>query len=134
MSIICRFGVPNRIITDNGTQFTSRVFQEYCEDLDVQICNASVAYPESNGQVERANAKILRGVKTCTYDCLKEHGANWIDELPCVLWANRTSPSQATGAMPFFLVYGIEVVIPLEITMVSPCPGIQRSRVGLAPT
>jgi transposase-like protein len=34
-SIICRFGVSNRIITDNGSQFTSRVFQEYYEDLDV---------------------------------------------------------------------------------------------------
>jgi hypothetical protein len=32
-SIICRFGVLNRIITDNGSQFTSRVFQKYCEDL-----------------------------------------------------------------------------------------------------
>jgi hypothetical protein len=34
-SIVCRFGVANRIITDNGSQFTSRVFQEYYEDLDV---------------------------------------------------------------------------------------------------
>jgi hypothetical protein len=34
-SIVCRFRVPNRIITDNGTQFTSRVFQEYYEDLDI---------------------------------------------------------------------------------------------------
>jgi ribonuclease HI len=33
-SIVCRFGVPNRIITDNGTQFTSRIFQEYCEGID----------------------------------------------------------------------------------------------------
>jgi transposase-like protein len=33
--IICRFGVPNRIITDNGSQFTSRVFQKYCEELSI---------------------------------------------------------------------------------------------------
>jgi transposase InsO family protein len=51
-SIIRRFGVPNKIITDNGSQFTSGVFQGYCEDLDIQICYASVAHPESNGQVE----------------------------------------------------------------------------------
>jgi transposase InsO family protein len=36
-SIIYRFGVPNKIITNNGSQFTSRVFQEYCEDLNIQI-------------------------------------------------------------------------------------------------
>jgi hypothetical protein len=119
-SIFCRFGVPNRIITDNGSQCTSRVFEEYCEDLSIQIYYASVTHPESNGQVERANAEILGDLKTCTYDCLKKHGAKWIDELPCALWANQTSSSQATGETPFFFVYRVEVVIPLEVTMVSP--------------
>jgi hypothetical protein len=95
------------------------VFQEYCEDLDVQICYASIARLESNGQVERANAEILRGLKTHTYDCLKKHGAKWIDGLPCALWANQTSSSRATGETPFFLMYGAEVVIPPEVTMVS---------------
>ena len=57
-SIVCRFGVPNRIIADNGTQFKSRLFQEYCEDIGIQLCFASVAHPRSNGQVERANAEI----------------------------------------------------------------------------
>jgi transposase InsO family protein len=62
-SIICRFGVPNRIITDNGSQFTSSTFQGYYEDLGIQVCYASIAHPESNGQVERANAEILKGLK-----------------------------------------------------------------------
>jgi transposase InsO family protein len=119
-SIICRFGIPNRIITHNGSQFTSRVLQEYFEDLGVQICYASVAHPDSNGQVERANAEILRDLKTRTYNCLKKHGAKWIDELPCALWGNRTSSSWAMGVTPFLLVYGAVVVIPPEITMVSP--------------
>jgi transposase InsO family protein len=48
-SIIYRFGVPNRIITDNGSQFTSGAFQGYYEDLGIQICYASVAHSESNG-------------------------------------------------------------------------------------
>jgi transposase InsO family protein len=73
-SIICRFGVPNQIITDNGSQFTSGAFQGYCEDLGIQICYASPAHPESNGQVERANAEILKGFKTHTYDGLKKNG------------------------------------------------------------
>jgi hypothetical protein len=49
-SIVCRFGVPNRIITDNGTQFRSRLFQEYCEGIGTQLCFASVAHPKSNDQ------------------------------------------------------------------------------------
>jgi transposase InsO family protein len=124
-SIIYKFGVLNRIITNNRSQFTNRVFQEYCEDLGVQICYASIAHPESNGQVERANAEIHSGLKTCTYDYLKKYGAKWIDELPCTMWSNRTSSSRAIGETPFFLVYGAKVVIPPEITMVSPCSSIR---------
>ena len=119
-SLICRFGVPNRVITDKGSQFTSNAFQGYCEDVGIKVCYASVAHPQSNGQAERANAEILRGLKTRTYTCLKKHGAGWIDELPCVLWANRTTPSRATGKTPFFLVYGAEAVLPPEIARGSP--------------
>jgi transposase InsO family protein len=119
-SIVYRFGVPSRIIMDNGTQFTSRIFQEYCEGIDTQLCFASVDHPKSNGQVERANAEILRGLKTRTYDCLKKHGANWVSELLSVLWGNQTTPSRATRETPFFLVYGAEACLPLEIIMGSP--------------
>jgi hypothetical protein len=79
-----------------------------------------VAHPRSNGQVERANAEILRGLKTRTYDCLKKHGANWVNELSSVLCGNRTTPSRATGETPFFLVYRVEVCLPPEILMGSP--------------
>jgi hypothetical protein len=67
--------------------------------------------------VERANAEILRGLKTRTYDCLKKHGANWVNELLSVLWGNQTTPSRATGETPFFLVYGAEACLPSEILM-----------------
>jgi ribonuclease HI/transposase InsO family protein len=111
-SIVCRFGVPNQVITDNGTQFTSQYFQEYCEDMGIQLCFASVTHPRSNGQVERANAEILRGLKIRTYCDLEKHGARWIEELPSVLWGNRATPSRATGETPFFLVYGAEACLP----------------------
>jgi hypothetical protein len=119
-SIVYRFGVPSHIITDNGTHFTSQIFQEYCKDIDTQLCFASVAHPRSNGQVERANAEILRGLKTRTYDCLKKHGANWVSELPSVLWGDRTTPSRATRETLFFLVYGAKACLPPEILMGSP--------------
>jgi transposase InsO family protein len=83
--IVCRFGVSNRIITDNVSQSTSNAFQEYCEDLGIKFCYASVAHPESNVLVERANAEIVKGLKTHTYDGLKKHGKRWIDVLPCAL-------------------------------------------------
>nr|ABA98939.1 transposon protein, putative, unclassified [Oryza sativa Japonica Group] len=118
--ITARFGVPNRIITDNGTQFTSELFGDYCKDMGIKLCFASPAHPRSNGQVERANAEILKGLKTKTFNILKKHGDSWIEELPAVLWANRTTPSRATGETPFFLVYGAEAVLPSELTLRSP--------------
>jgi transposase InsO family protein len=123
-SIVCQFGVPNRIITDpnriitdNGIQFKSRHFQEYWENIDIQLCFASVAHPRSNDQVERANAEILRGLKIRTYNDLEKHGAKWVDQLPSILWGNRTTPSRATGETPFFLVYRAEACLPPEITI-----------------
>jgi hypothetical protein len=67
--------------------------------------------------VERANAEILKGLKTRIYDDLKRHGKKWIDELSCTLWGNRTSPSQATGETSFFMVYRTKAVLPPEVTM-----------------
>ena len=66
-ALVSRFGVPNRIITDNVSQFTSNLFKSYCANLGTQICYASVAQPRSNGQAERANAEFLRGLKTRTF-------------------------------------------------------------------
>ena len=83
--LVCHFGVPNRVIIDNGTQFTSHAFMQYVEDLGSKVCFASVAHPQSNGQAERANAKVLRGLRTKTFDRLHKSGRRWLDELPDVL-------------------------------------------------
>jgi transposase InsO family protein len=116
-SIVCRFEVPNRIITNNGTQFTSQYFQEYCKDIGIQLCFASVVHPRSNGQVERANAEILKGHKIRTYNDLEKYGAKCFDQLPSVLWGNWTTPSRATRKTLFFLVYRAEACLPPEITL-----------------
>jgi transposase InsO family protein len=51
-NIIHRFGVPNSIITDNGTQFTGKKFLDFCEDHHIRVDWAAVAHPMTNGQVE----------------------------------------------------------------------------------
>ena len=73
-----RFGVPNRIITDNGSQFTSNLFKTYCSNHGTQICYTSVAHPRSNGQAERTNAEVLKGLKTRTFKKkLEIYGRGW---------------------------------------------------------
>jgi transposase InsO family protein len=114
--IVSRFGVPNRIITDNGSQFTSNLFRTYCANLGTQICYASVAHPQSNGQAEHANAEVLRGLKTRTFKKkLEACGRGWMDELQSVLWSIRTTATKPTRETPFFLVYGAEAVLPHEV-------------------
>ena len=109
--LVSRFGVPNRIITNNGSQFTSNLFKTYCANLGTQICYASVAHPRSNDQAERANAEVLRGLKTRTFKKkLEACGRAWYDELQSVLWSIRTTTTKPTGETPFFLVYGDEAV------------------------
>jgi ribonuclease HI/transposase InsO family protein len=91
-NIIHRFGVPNSIITDNGTQFTRKKFLDFCEDHHIRV-DWVVAHPMTNGQVERANGMILQGLKPRIYNDLNKFGKRWIKELPSVVWSLRTTPS-----------------------------------------
>jgi transposase InsO family protein len=49
--IIHRFGVPNSIITDNGSKFTGRMFLEFCDGHHIRVDWAAIAHPQTNGQV-----------------------------------------------------------------------------------
>ena len=95
--LLCRFGVPARVITNNGTQFTSRAFMQYVHALGIKISFASIAHPRSNEQAKRAKSEVLRGLKTRTFDKLQKCGKRWIDKLLVVLWSLRTTPNHATG-------------------------------------
>jgi ribonuclease HI len=119
-NIIYRFGVPNSIITDNGTQFTGARFLDFCDAYGIRIDWAAVAHPQANGQVERANGMILQGLKPRIFDKLKKFAGRWKEELPSVLWSLRTTPSRATGFSPFFLVYGAEAILPSDLSFQSP--------------
>ena len=57
--IIHRFGVPNSIITDNGTQFMGKKFLWFCDNHHICVDWAAIAHPHVNGQVERVNVMVL---------------------------------------------------------------------------
>ncbi|GKF60028.1 reverse transcriptase domain-containing protein [Tanacetum coccineum] len=84
--IVCRFGLPGEIISDNGKQFSGDPFKDWCEKLNIVQRFASVKHPQSNGLVERANRSLGEGIKAR----LGENNKNWLEELPHVLWAHRT--------------------------------------------
>jgi transposase InsO family protein len=118
--IVFRFGVPNSIVTDNGTNFTSRELKDYCEGLGIKLQFASVAHPQTNGQVEKANGLICNGIKKRLLAPLEKARHAWVGELPSVLWSLRTTPNAATQETPFFLVHGAEAVLPVELAHDSP--------------
>ena len=57
--LVVRFGLPHSIITNNGSNFSLGEVEAYCWDKGIRLDLASVAHPQSNGQVERANGLIL---------------------------------------------------------------------------
>jgi hypothetical protein len=118
--IVYRFGVPNSIITDNGSQLTGRKFLEFCDKFHIRVDWAAVVHPQTNGQVEHANDMILQGLKPRIFDQLNKSGRKWLQELPAVVWSLRTTPSRATGFTPFFLVHGAEAVLPTDLEYGSP--------------
>ncbi|XP_076899964.1 uncharacterized protein LOC143553972 [Bidens hawaiensis] len=85
--IICRFGLPQELISDNGTQFADGGLQAWMKELQITQVFTSVAHPQANGQLERANRTIKDGIK------------------------KKTRNSET----PFSLTYGTEAMIPTEI-------------------
>ena len=86
-NILCRFGVPRVLISDNGRQFDNSLFKDFCEHFGIQNHYSSPAHPQANGQVEITNRSLLKIIKTR----LKGAKGVWSDELPGVLWAYRTT-------------------------------------------
>jgi hypothetical protein len=84
-SIVFRFGVPHSIITNNVTNFTSKEFKNYCESMGIKLKFASVAHPETNGQVEKANGLICNSIKKRLLAPLEKAKHAWVDQLPSML-------------------------------------------------
>ncbi|XP_064966608.1 uncharacterized protein LOC135613501 [Musa acuminata AAA Group] len=115
-NLVTRFGLPQSIVTDNGPQFAGRRFQEFCAKHKIQLRFSSVAYPLANGLAEVTNRSIIDGLKKR----VSAARSAWIDELPSVLWALRTTPKTPTGESPYSLTFGTEAVLPSEVAVPTP--------------
>ena len=116
-NIVFRFGILRSIVSDNGPQFNSRVYRDFCQELKIRNLYSTPRYPQSNGQTEASNKTLLTALKK-RLDSAK---GKWVEELLGVLWAYRTMTRKPTGVSPFALTYGMEVVIPTEIGLPTVC-------------
>ena len=127
--LFARVGVPREILTDQGSNFTSRLLEELYRLLHVRPIRTSPYHPQTDGLVERFNGTLkamLRKVATA-------EGQDWDKWLPYVLFAYREVPQASTGFSPFELVYGRQVRGPLDIlkeTWEAPSQGSDESIVS----
>jgi transposase InsO family protein len=107
---VCRYGVPVTIISDQGTQFESALFNTLLQHLGIQRQRTTAYHPQSNGAIERAH----RTIKQCLR-AIGESNTCWEDSLPLVLFAMRTSVNESTQFPPSQLVFGGQLRAPADL-------------------
>uniref|UniRef100_A0A2N9G273 Integrase catalytic domain-containing protein n=1 Tax=Fagus sylvatica TaxID=28930 RepID=A0A2N9G273_FAGSY len=114
--IITRFGIPHKIISDNGTPFVNKNVREVLEHYQIKHRRSTPYYPQGNGQAEATNRMLLRILSKMVFD----YGKGWSSHLADTLWAYRGSTKTATGFTPFSLVYGTDAISPTELLVSKP--------------
>jgi transposase InsO family protein len=108
--IITRFGCPNILMSYQGTHSINKTVEALREEFAVHLQKNTPYHPKANGTVEAFN-KILE--TTLTNICSVNRD-NWDLRVPTVLWAYRNTCKKLTMQTPFKLVYGLEVIVPME--------------------
>ncbi len=90
-------GLPMDVVSDRGSQFVSKFWQEFCRLLGATVSLSSGYHPQSNGQSERANQDLERMLR-----CLvAKNPSSWSQQLSMVEYAHNSLPVSSTGLSPF---------------------------------
>ena len=103
-------------MSDNGKQFDNPKFRDFCDELGIRNYYSSPAHPQFNGQTE----VTIRTLKAAFKTKLEDLKGKWVEYLPEVLWAYRTTCKSATQETPFALAFSTKAVTPVEIRLKSP--------------
>lgn len=97
IKLFARVGVPQEILTDQGSNFTSKLLAELSRLLHIKPIRTSPYHPQTDGLVERFN-QTLKAMLRRTAD---EEGKDWDRLIPYLLFAYREVPQASTGFSPF---------------------------------
>ena len=97
-SVILRYGVPQTLLTDQGTNFESQLMKEICDLLGIRKVRTSTFHPRTDGQAERMNRTIKERIAAV--------GGCWEEALPFVTFSINATVNSMTGFTPYQLVYG----------------------------
>jgi hypothetical protein len=113
-NIICRYGMPEMIITDNALSLNNRMMNQLCRQFKIKHHNSAPYRLKMNCAVEAANKNVKRILSKMT-----ETYKYWHEQFPHALCAYRTSVKTSTRATPYSLVYGMEAVLLVEVEIPS---------------
>ena len=108
--LMCQFGAPRAILSDNAKNFIAEVIQELFHILKIRHNLETTNHPETNGQIKRSHACIKDFLR-----CYSEKLADWDRLVPFAIFTYNTSVHSATNYTPFELVYGRIVRFPIKI-------------------
>lgn len=103
------YSKPTRVISDRGTAFTSKQFEEFLKLQGISHVLVATNAPRANGQVERLNRDIIPRISKLTTDT--EH---WDEIIPQVEFSINNSVNKSTGYTPSQLLFGINQVANIE--------------------
>ena len=108
--IICRYGLSKRIISDNGLNLNNDMVIKVCTQFKIKHHNSVPYRPKMNGAIEAANKNVKRIIAKAT-----KTNKDWHEKLSFALHAYQIGVRTSTGATPYSLVYGMKVVLPIEV-------------------
>ena len=109
--VVCRFGMPAVIHSDQGREFENKILQELCLMGGSHKTRTAPYHPESDGMVERFNRTLLMMLAMFA----GKNRDDWDDLLPAVMMAYRSSVHESTGYSPYRLMFGEECTLPMDI-------------------
>lgn len=109
---ISRFGCPVELHTDQGKNMDGVLIRQLCSILQIKKTRTTPYHPSSNGQVERYNSLLLQIIRCF----LKRQQNKWDKHLQLLVGAIRATPNRQTGFSANFLMFGREVLQPIDLS------------------